>query len=81
MNGDKILTDYEVAPVDWKFAGWYPSYWEYSKEICACKRRNDEWLVDMVLHPFVNEAVWLGMLRRELGGEISILPTLLRYQF
>ena len=63
-------TTYEYDPViiDWEFAGWYPSYWEYSRAIFACGRWNDDWSlwVEKLLDPYLNEWVWMDMLLREL---------------
>lgn len=33
--------DYSVAIIDWEFAGWYPSYWEYTRAMFACGRFDD----------------------------------------
>lgn len=61
-------TDIELVIIDWEFAGWYPSYWEYAKAIFACGRWDDDWndWVDQILEPFRNENAWMGILLREL---------------
>jgi hypothetical protein len=58
----------ELVIIDWEFAGWYPSYWEYARAIFACGRWDDDWndWVDKILKPFRNEYVWMEMLLREL---------------
>lgn len=58
----------ELVFIDWEFAGWYPSYWEYARTIFACGRWDNDWndLVDKVLVPHRNEYAWIEMLLREL---------------
>ncbi|KAH7087680.1 kinase-like domain-containing protein [Paraphoma chrysanthemicola] len=55
----------ELVLIDWEFAGWYPSYWDYARAIFACGRWEDDWAdwVDKVLEPFRNEYAWMGILR------------------
>ena len=67
-KGEEARFEYEIAILDWEFAGWYPSYWEYSRALFACGRWNDDWSfwVDKILDPFLNEWVWMNMLLREL---------------
>lgn len=58
----------EIVIIDWEFAGWYPSYWEYARAIFACGRWEDDWneWVDKILQPYRNEFAWIGMILREL---------------
>lgn len=58
----------ELVIIDWEFAGWYPSYWEYARAIFACGRWDDDWndWVDEILEPYRNEYAWMEMLLREL---------------
>jgi hypothetical protein len=35
-KGEETRFKYEIAILDWEFAGWYPSYWEYSRALFAC---------------------------------------------
>lgn len=58
----------ELVIIDWEFAGWYPSYWEYARAIFACGRWDDDWndWVDKILEPFRNEYAWMELLLREL---------------
>jgi hypothetical protein len=67
-DGKQSVYDYDPVIVDWEFAGWYPSYWEYSRALFACGRWNDDWnlWVGKILDPFLNEWAWMEMLRREL---------------
>ena len=60
--------EYDPVIIDWEFAGWYPSYWEYSRGLYACGRWNDDWSlwVEKVLDPYLNEWAWMDMLLREL---------------
>ena len=57
-----------ITIIDWEFAGWYPSYWEYSRAIFACGRFEDDWSlwVDLSLDTFRNEWAWMQMLILEL---------------
>lgn len=54
--------------IDWEFAGWYPSYWEYSRAIFSCGHFEDDWSewIDFVLKPYRNEWAWMQMLMLEL---------------
>lgn len=58
----------EPVIIDWEFAGWYPSYWEYARALFACGRWDDDWneWVDEFLEPFRNEYAWTSMLLLEM---------------
>jgi hypothetical protein len=58
----------ELVIIDWEFAGWYPSYWEYARAIFACGRWDDDWndWVDEMLEPYRNEYAWVEILLREM---------------
>jgi hypothetical protein len=47
----------DVVLIGWKFAGWYPSYWEYVRAIFACGRWEDDWnyWIEKALEPSWNE--------------------------
>ena len=57
-----------LTVIDWEFAGWYPSYWDFALALTACGRWGDDWhvWVRKILDPFLNEFVWMQMLRNEL---------------
>ncbi|KAI9757301.1 MAG: hypothetical protein M4579_003512 [Chaenotheca gracillima] len=59
--------EHEIVILDWEFAGWYPSYWEYSRAIFGC-RWDDDWnsWVGKILDPYLNEWAWMEMLFGEL---------------
>ncbi|KIX92091.1 uncharacterized protein Z520_12175 [Fonsecaea multimorphosa CBS 102226] len=59
----------EIVLLDWEFAGWYPSYWEYSQAIMACGWFEDDWhhWVGKFLDPYPSEYAWLLMLENEIG--------------
>jgi thiamine kinase-like enzyme len=60
--------DGRITIIDWEFAGWYPSYWEYARAIFACGRFDDdcnEW-IDLSLDVYRNEWDWMQMLILEL---------------
>ncbi|KAI9662264.1 MAG: hypothetical protein M1821_008431 [Bathelium mastoideum] len=67
-NAPKNGTRGELVIIDWEFAGWYPSYWEYARAIFACGRWKDDWSVwlDQILEPMLAEYAWMNMLLREL---------------
>jgi hypothetical protein len=58
----------EIVIIDWEYAGWYPSYWEYARAIFACGRWSDDWSlwVDKFVEPALSEYAWMSMLLREL---------------
>lgn len=49
----------KVVIIDWEFAGWYPSYWEYARALFACGPWDDDWSVwvDRFLEPFISECI------------------------
>ncbi|RFU31023.1 hypothetical protein B7463_g5318, partial [Scytalidium lignicola] len=59
---------FDVVIIDWENAGWYPDYWESAIAIYACGRWSDDWhvWVGKSLELFLNEYVWMQMLRNEL---------------
>jgi aminoglycoside phosphotransferase (APT) family kinase protein len=60
--------DGSITIIDWEFAGWYPSYWEYARAIFACGRFDDDWSewIDFGLDVYRNEWAWMQMLIVEL---------------
>lgn len=60
--------DGSITIIDWEFAGWYPSYWEYSRAIDGCGRFDDDWSewVDFSLNVYLSECAWMQMLIVEL---------------
>ncbi|KAF2807783.1 uncharacterized protein BDZ99DRAFT_392062 [Mytilinidion resinicola] len=60
----------ELVIIDWEYAGWYPSYWEYARAVWACGRWQDDWnyWIDQILDPFRNEFAWVEMLLKEMWG-------------
>ncbi|EON63198.1 hypothetical protein W97_02425 [Coniosporium apollinis CBS 100218] len=60
--------EYEPVIIDWESAGWYLSYWEYSRALFACGGWRDDWSVwvDKILDPFLQEWAWVNMLLTEL---------------
>jgi hypothetical protein len=49
-----------IVIIDWEFAAWYPSYWEYSRAIFACGHWRDDWdvWVERILSPAMAEYAW-----------------------
>jgi hypothetical protein len=64
LNAD----EHKITIIDWEFAGWLPSYWEYSRAMIPCGRFNDNWweIIECCLHPHRNEWLWTQMLYLEL---------------
>ncbi|KAF2748591.1 phosphotransferase enzyme family protein [Sporormia fimetaria CBS 119925] len=58
----------EVVIIDWEFAGWYPSYWEYARAMYTCGGWLDDWgcWIDRMLVPWRNEGAWMTMFLAEL---------------
>ena len=69
MVRTKPRTRLEIVLLDWEFAGWYPSYWEYAHAIMACGWFEDDWhhWVGQFLDPYPSEYAWLLMLENEIG--------------
>lgn len=65
-----VGTDGRITIIDWEFAGWYPSYWEYARAILACGRFADDWSewIDFSLDPYRNEWAWFQMLINDMWG-------------
>ncbi|KAF2128093.1 hypothetical protein P153DRAFT_367983 [Dothidotthia symphoricarpi CBS 119687] len=62
------VTHPDIVIIDWEYAGWYPSYWDYARAIYACGRWEDDWneWVEQFLEPFRNEYAWMELLLRIL---------------
>jgi serine/threonine protein kinase len=65
IRGDKV-----VGIIDWEFAGWYPSYWEYTSAYHGNVTKTD-WqdAIDQFLQPFPAELEMEGT-RNRWWGEI-----------
>ncbi|KAF2450827.1 kinase-like protein [Karstenula rhodostoma CBS 690.94] len=61
-------TDLELVIIDWEFAGWYPSYWEYSRALFGCGAWKDDWgnWIEKILEPYRNEYAWVLLFLTEL---------------
>ncbi|TIA27410.1 hypothetical protein D6C78_11073 [Aureobasidium pullulans] len=60
--------EWRVLILDWKYAGWYPTYWEYTRALFACGRFDDDWdlWLHEVLEPFPDEYSWMYTFMLEL---------------
>lgn len=62
--------DVDLIFLDWEFAGWYPTYWEYSKAVFSVGMWEDDWglWLNRIFEPdlYLNEWVWIQMLFLEL---------------
>ncbi|KAF7548794.1 hypothetical protein G7Z17_g6831 [Cylindrodendrum hubeiense] len=65
-----IMVQPDGTPViiDWEFASWYPTYWEYSTATYANGGWNDDWhdYVRMVLDEYPNQSLWLSSMKLEM---------------
>ncbi|KAM0415782.1 hypothetical protein ACHAPT_013243 [Fusarium lateritium] len=54
--------------IDWEFASWYPTYWEYSTATFANSRWNDDWheYVRIALDEYPNQSLWLSNMKLEM---------------
>ncbi|TVY33115.1 hypothetical protein LSUB1_G008439 [Lachnellula subtilissima] len=68
QSSDPEDDTFELAVIDWENAGWYPNYWEFAIALFACGSWKDDWhkWVGRSLDLFLNEFVWMQMLRSEL---------------
>lgn len=59
--------DYDVALVDWEYAGWYPIYWDYSLSF-ALIQWEDDWPVyfERFLKPWVAEEALMRMIYQHI---------------
>jgi len=72
-TGRKVLDlkNLDIVIIGWKFAGWYPSYWEYAKAMIACDPWEDDdplpwgFWVGCLLKEFPNEYAWMNMLHQD----------------
>jgi serine/threonine protein kinase len=57
-----------ITIIDWEFAGWWPSYWEYTQAIYGCMLWEDDWnyYIDSSLDAYRNEYAWMQMLHKEI---------------
>ena len=63
-----VQPDGALVIIDWQFASWYPTYWEYSTAIFANGGWNDDWhqYVRVVLDEYPTQALWLATMKREI---------------
>ncbi|KAK7413102.1 hypothetical protein QQX98_008050 [Neonectria punicea] len=54
--------------IDWEFASWYPTYWEYSTATFANGCWNDDWhdYLRIVLDEYPNQSLWLSSMKLEM---------------
>ncbi|RTE76956.1 hypothetical protein BHE90_008574 [Fusarium euwallaceae] len=54
--------------IDWEFASWYPTYWEYSTAMFANSGWNDDWheYLRIVLDEYPNQSLWLSSMKLEM---------------
>lgn len=65
-----VQPDGTVVIIDWAFASWYPTYWEYATATFANGGWNDDWhdYVCMALDVYPNQALWLSSVKHEIWG-------------
>ncbi|KAJ4312147.1 hypothetical protein N0V84_010083 [Fusarium piperis] len=64
-----VSADGRLVILGWASAGWYPSYWEYSKAL-DLGGWTDDWhkCVGAVLEEYPNQHEWMGKLRSQLSS-------------
>ncbi len=57
-------TELELVIIDCEFAGWYPSYWDYSRALLGRGAWKDAWSdwIEKMLEPYRNECAWILLL-------------------
>ena len=62
-----IRQDGNIVILGWASAGWYPSYWDYTKAIHLCDWQ-DDWheYIGKILTEYPNQQPWISTLRTEL---------------
>ncbi|KAK0102234.1 hypothetical protein ONS95_005857 [Cadophora gregata] len=67
-GAETAAQDFEITILDWETAGWYPSYWEYSRAMLGCGRWEDDWHVFLaqILEEYLLEWAWVNMMLVEL---------------
>ena len=60
--------EFKLTLLDWEVAGWYPSYWEYSRAMLGCGKWDDDWHVCLsrMVDKFLPEWAWADMMFKEL---------------
>ncbi|KAH8650416.1 kinase-like domain-containing protein [Ilyonectria robusta] len=63
-----VQPDGTLIIIDWEFASWYPTYWEYSTATYANGGWNDDWheYVRMALDEYPNQSLWLSSMKHEM---------------
>lgn len=63
-----VRPDGKAVMVDWEFAGWYPSYWEYCTALVAFGNWIDDWhkYIAMALDEYPTHGAWMSMMRTEM---------------
>lgn len=65
-----VREDKIIGIIDWETAGWYPSYWEYTRA-CQVNPQNSFWIneIDKFLSPMPEE-LSMGRTRQKYFGDI-----------
>ncbi|KAH8884177.1 kinase-like protein [Thozetella sp. PMI_491] len=63
-----VQPDGTLVIIDWEFASWYPTYWEYSTAIYANGGWSDDWheYIRMVLDEYPTQSLWLSNMKNEM---------------
>ena len=68
-SGSKTMRhDVRVFLLNWKYAGWYPCYWEYARSIFIGVDWRDDWdkYIDQMMPTFPVEWSWMGKVLTDL---------------
>ncbi|KAK7963641.1 hypothetical protein PG996_008665 [Apiospora saccharicola] len=65
-----VRPDGTLVVIDWEFASWYPTYWEYATATCANAGWYDDWheYVRIALDEYPNQSLWLSSMKHEMWG-------------
>lgn len=67
-ESDLEYSNFEVVLINWEFAGWYPSYWEYARAVFACGNWIDDWSewLEEAMEPFRLECAVMNVFLLEM---------------
>ncbi|KAK7948504.1 uncharacterized protein PG986_009390 [Apiospora aurea] len=65
-----VQPDGTLVIIDWEFASWYPTYWEYATATFANAGWYDDWhdYVRITLDEYPNQSLWLSSMKHEMWG-------------
>ncbi|KAH9908220.1 protein kinase-like domain-containing protein [Xylariomycetidae sp. FL2044] len=63
-----VKPDGELVVIDWEYASWLPTYWEYASATLASGGWRDDWhdYVRIALREYPTQALWLSTMKLEM---------------